>query len=360
MPGDTMMKSPSRSGIRRDAPPSVAPPFQAPPPPPPVRDESFPPTITWEREDKPIKREETPAPREETAKLDREKVRDFNRIKRESEAQQEKVIDGGSSQRLLLMAAAAVVVVVAVGLGLYYVISQEPSGAQVRIDPDPAPAPTPAPTPAPPPPAPAPNPAPINANPSPPPARPDPPPFVPTPSPKPTPPPPLRPPPLRPPPTPSPNSNPTPPRPTPQPVPGPPPPVVVPAPQPTPPPVRPTPPPVEPPVPAFVAATRASQLLEAGAQKEKVRDWPGALRDYEAARQVDGGFASIALNAIARVQTQMTTEGVDAFRRAKLLDAGGRVNEAIAAYERAFRYLPDNSPDKQTASDRLRALKASQ
>ena len=97
--------------------------------------------------------------------------------------------------------------------------------------------------------------------------------------------------------------------------------------------------------------------MDLASQSEKKRDWPAALQNYASARDLDPSLNSAAAAAIARIQAQMTEEGADAFRRARQYDALNRVDDAIAWYERAARNLPDSSPDKRTAADRLRALK---
>jgi serine/threonine protein kinase len=51
-------------------------------------------------------------------------------------------------------------------------------------------------------------------------------------------------------------------------------------------------------------------------------------------------------------------EGADAFARGQLYDALDRIEQAITAYERAFRLLPDDDPNKEIAKTRLDALRA--
>jgi tetratricopeptide (TPR) repeat protein len=107
-----------------------------------------------------------------------------------------------------------------------------------------------------------------------------------------------------------------------------------------------------------LAAARAAQLLEQGSQSEQKEDWPAALQYYERARKMDPSLSPLASAAITRVQTQMLADGTDAFKRAQQFDSANRVNDAITWYERAVRNLPDSSPEKRTASDRLRVLKS--
>ena len=98
-------------------------------------------------------------------------------------------------------------------------------------------------------------------------------------------------------------------------------------------------------------------MMDLASQSEKKRDWPAALQNYENARDLDPSLNSVAGVAIARIQATMLQEGADAFKRARQYDALNRVDDAIAWYERAARNLPDSSPDKRIAADRLRALK---
>jgi hypothetical protein len=95
-----------------------------------------------------------------------------------------------------------------------------------------------------------------------------------------------------------------------------------------------------------------------GSESERARDWLAALRAYERVRTVDPSFSALAAVGIARVQELMHADGADAFTLAREYDAKNRVDDAIGWYERAFRYLPESSPDKRTAADRLRALKS--
>jgi hypothetical protein len=99
------------------------------------------------------------------------------------------------------------------------------------------------------------------------------------------------------------------------------------------------------------------QLLNLGIERENARDWLGALQAYERLRTVDVSLNALAAAGIARVQESMHADGADAFKRAREYDAANRVGDAVAWYERAFRNLPDSSPDKRVAADRLRALK---
>jgi tetratricopeptide (TPR) repeat protein len=97
--------------------------------------------------------------------------------------------------------------------------------------------------------------------------------------------------------------------------------------------------------------------MDLGTKSETAEDWPGALRYYERARATDPSLSGLASAAVARVQEKMLADGADAFKRAQQFDASNRVNDAITWYERAVRNLPDTSPEKRIAVERLRALK---
>jgi hypothetical protein len=53
----------------------------------------------------------------------------------------------------------------------------------------------------------------------------------------------------------------------------------------------------------------------------------------------------------------MNAEGNDAFVRARQYDALDRTEQAITWYERAYRNLPDDNPNRRVARDRLDALR---
>jgi serine/threonine protein kinase len=121
---------------------------------------------------------------------------------------------------------------------------------------------------------------------------------------------------------------------------------------------KPTMPAVVGPPPPSLVGLRGPELLNLGSESERARDWLAALRAYERVRTVDPSFSALAAAGIARVQELMHADGADAFTLAREYDAKNRVDDAIVWYERAFRYLPESSPDKRTAADRLRALKS--
>lgn len=104
----------------------------------------------------------------------------------------------------------------------------------------------------------------------------------------------------------------------------------------------------------------AQQALEAGVKLEASNDLSGALQQYERAAQIDESLGVIVQENAKRVRSRMRTEGADAFTRAKQYDALGRTPEAVALYDRAYRYLTDDEPNRKVAKDRLDVLRARQ
>jgi tetratricopeptide (TPR) repeat protein len=104
----------------------------------------------------------------------------------------------------------------------------------------------------------------------------------------------------------------------------------------------------------------AKQALDSGTKLEASGDLPGAVQQFERARQLDPSLAPAANPSITRLRARMSKEGLDAYTRAVQYDALDRVEQAIAQYERAARYLPDNDPNKKSANDRLAVLRARQ
>lgn len=58
-----------------------------------------------------------------------------------------------------------------------------------------------------------------------------------------------------------------------------------------------------------------------------------------------------------RIAEKMQTSGDEAFRRAKVFDAQGRLPEAIALYQRAVQLLASDDPNRRIAQERLDVLK---
>ena len=104
----------------------------------------------------------------------------------------------------------------------------------------------------------------------------------------------------------------------------------------------------------------AQAALDAAAKAESEGDLVEALQQYLRAQQMDASTTAGAEESVKRLHARMKTEGSDARIRARQYDAAGRVPEAVALYERAFRYLPDEDPNKKTAKDRLDALRGRQ
>ncbi len=94
--------------------------------------------------------------------------------------------------------------------------------------------------------------------------------------------------------------------------------------------------------------------MDAGARLEST-DLVAALQQFEKAKQLDPSLGA-ADQAIGRVRLKMKTEGTAAFNRGKLNDNLDRIDQAIAAYQIAVKYLPDDDPNKAQAKTRLAAL----
>jgi tetratricopeptide (TPR) repeat protein len=105
-------------------------------------------------------------------------------------------------------------------------------------------------------------------------------------------------------------------------------------------------------------AAAVKQTMDAAAKLESSGDLPEALRQLERVAQIDPSMAIVAEQAMNRVRTRMRTEGTQAFTNAKQFDALERVDQAITWYERAFRLLPDDNPNKKIAKERLDLLRA--
>jgi predicted component of type VI protein secretion system len=104
------------------------------------------------------------------------------------------------------------------------------------------------------------------------------------------------------------------------------------------------------------ARNAASTAVAAGGKAEAGRDWAEAERQYERALQADPQSTQ-AQDGLRRVKARMLSDGEDAFKRARQYDALGRVQEAIAMYERAIQLLPSDHASLTVARERLAALK---
>jgi tetratricopeptide (TPR) repeat protein len=105
------------------------------------------------------------------------------------------------------------------------------------------------------------------------------------------------------------------------------------------------------------ARAQVQAALEAAAKAESAGELDTAEQQYLRAAQLDSSQTTLVDLSLARVRAVMKTSGTDAFRRARQNDALGRTSEALAGYEQAFRYLPDDDPNKKTAKDRLDILR---
>jgi tetratricopeptide (TPR) repeat protein len=85
-------------------------------------------------------------------------------------------------------------------------------------------------------------------------------------------------------------------------------------------------------------------------------DLAGALREYERARQIDPGLASIA-TGVAEVRGKMKGAGDEAYKRGRQLEAVGRLQDATMQYTRAAEMLPAEDANGKAARERLENLK---
>jgi tetratricopeptide (TPR) repeat protein len=85
-------------------------------------------------------------------------------------------------------------------------------------------------------------------------------------------------------------------------------------------------------------------------------DLAGALREYERARQIDPGLASIA-TGVAEVRGKMKGMGDEAYKRGRQLEAVGRLQDATMQYTRAAEMLPADDANGRAARERLENLK---
>ena len=102
----------------------------------------------------------------------------------------------------------------------------------------------------------------------------------------------------------------------------------------------------------------ARQALDNGSNLERSGDIVAALAQFERSRQLNPSPTADA--AVNRLRTRMRTEGSAAFINGRQYDALDRIEQAIAAYEVAVRYLTDDDPNKQAARDRLAVLRVRQ
>jgi len=102
---------------------------------------------------------------------------------------------------------------------------------------------------------------------------------------------------------------------------------------------------------------QAQAAMEQGTKLMKDGDLLGARRQYERAQSLDRGLPGLA-EAQARLRTEMTLAGEQAYRRARQYDALGRGADALPLYEQALQLLPEGHASRQTAQERVAALRA--
>lgn len=102
---------------------------------------------------------------------------------------------------------------------------------------------------------------------------------------------------------------------------------------------------------------QAQAAMEQGTKLMKEGDLLGARRQYERAQALDRGLPGLA-DAQARLRAEMTLAGEQAYRRARQYDALGRGADALPLYEQALQLLPEGHASRQTAQERVTALRA--
>ena len=104
----------------------------------------------------------------------------------------------------------------------------------------------------------------------------------------------------------------------------------------------------------------AQQEIDDGARSENAGELAAALEHFQKAAQVDTAMAAQAQPAIARVRDAMKKEGTAAFAEARTRESFRQTSQAIALYEKAYRYLPDDDPNKKAAKEKLDMLRGRQ
>ena len=107
-------------------------------------------------------------------------------------------------------------------------------------------------------------------------------------------------------------------------------------------------------------ARNASQLaVDLGNKAEMTGDYPGAIKQYERALQLDPP-STMAADAMRRLRLRMKNEGEAAFKQGREHEAAGRKAEAIALYERTLQLLPPEDVSAAKARESLAVLKGGQ
>jgi pSer/pThr/pTyr-binding forkhead associated (FHA) protein/tetratricopeptide (TPR) repeat protein len=102
---------------------------------------------------------------------------------------------------------------------------------------------------------------------------------------------------------------------------------------------------------------QAQAAMDQGTKLMKEGDLLGARRQFERAQALDRGVPGLA-DAQARLRAEMTVAGEQAYRRARQYDAMGRGADALPLYEQALQLLPEGHASRQTAQERVAALRA--
>jgi tetratricopeptide (TPR) repeat protein len=100
----------------------------------------------------------------------------------------------------------------------------------------------------------------------------------------------------------------------------------------------------------------AQDVMANSARLEKNGDYAAALAQLTKAKQLDG---SISIDeSVRRIRDQMLKDADDAYSRARVYDARGRVPEAVALYDRVVQLLPADHPNRRAAQERLTVLRS--
>jgi tetratricopeptide (TPR) repeat protein len=101
---------------------------------------------------------------------------------------------------------------------------------------------------------------------------------------------------------------------------------------------------------------QAQETFEAAAKLEAAGNLRAAEQRYAEAQAIEGAPAGIDAT-IARIRTRRVELGNAALAEARQFHSMQRLNDAIAAYQRATELLPDGHPNHTVASDLLRTVR---
>jgi predicted component of type VI protein secretion system len=99
-------------------------------------------------------------------------------------------------------------------------------------------------------------------------------------------------------------------------------------------------------------ALQRDEAHAAAKKAEVAGELPTALKLYLDAQKLGAADQE----DVTRVRGRMTTEGADAFSRAKQYYAFRQFDRALPLYQRAYQYLPDSDPNRKAAKDRVDEL----